>query len=108
MRERAELRRDRDVVIRLCNDRGFARERIAHQRQLVCRTHEERVETIDILERVIERDLERFALLEAPVQVAASALRIAVALEVLAELFELAPKHAGIGERTVVHEAPVL
>src|SRR5262245_59631672 len=108
MRERAEFRGDRDVIIRLGDDGGFARERIAHQRELVARAHQESEEAVEILERVIERDFERLAIREPPMQITARALGIAVALEMGTELFELATEHAGIRKRAVVDEAPVL
>ncbi len=108
MRERAELRGDRDVVVRLGNHRGLAGEGVAHQRELVARSHQERKEAVEVLEGAVERGLEAVPLLETPVDVAARALGVAVTFETHAHPLQLAAEHAGIREGAVVHEAPVL
>src|SRR5262245_458876 len=108
MGERAEFRRDRDVVVGLRYDRRLAGKRVAHERELVAGAHQEREESVEVLECLVERDFERLTLIETPMDVAARAFRIAVALESRADLLELAAEHPRIRERAVVHEAPVL
>src|SRR6185437_16327900 len=108
MGQRAELRGDRHVFAGFRNDRRLAGKRVAYQRQLVARAHEECKEAVEIRERVLQRGLQRLAPPEPPVNVAACALGVAIALEALAEFLELTANTPGIRKRAVVNETPVL
>ena len=50
VRERTEFRRDRHIVVGLCHDGGFARKRIANQREFVRSSHQERIEAVERFE----------------------------------------------------------
>ena len=82
MRERAELGGDRDVVVGLRDDGRLAGERIAHQRELVVRAHQERVEAVEVLERLMRAPPRAISpCSQPPVEVAARAFGVAVGLE---------------------------
>src|SRR5262245_25993643 len=108
MRERAEFRGDGDVVVRLRNDRRLTGEWVAYEGELVACAHQEGEEAVEVLECLVECDFERLTLIESPMDITARAFRIAIAFEACAHFLQLPAQHSGVGERAVVHEAPVL
>ena len=108
VRERAELRGDGDVVVRLGDHRRLAGEGIAHDEHFLVGAHEEREEAIELGKAAMHGGSQVIALAHAPLEEAAGGLGVVVGDEADAERLELLAHQVRIGQRAVVHQAEIL
>ena len=107
-RDRPPLGGHRDPFVRLGENGGLAGDRVAQDREALCRPDREGVETVEVVEAALERMLECGALAQPPCEVAGGDLGVVLGLELDALTAEVLAQAVVVRERAVVHEAEVV
>ena len=107
MCDRAVLRGHGDPVVGLGEHRGLAGEAVAQHREAVPGADCEGIEAVEVVERGLERLVERGAFAQSPGQIAGRDLGVVVGLEPDAVASQPGAQPVVVGQRAVVHEAEV-
>ena len=107
VRQRAELGSNSDISIGFRHDGRLAGERVANNKQLAIRAHQECIEAIQFAEAALHGALQAVALAQSPFEESAGRLGVIIGLEADAQRFQFLAHQMRIGQRSVVHQTKV-